>query len=545
MEKKLEFPVLVLLLFSAMDNAAAHCPMNLDYVTRMSWNTSTCRSVQTAEEIKFCTTTLRSVLGMGLAQFLRDQSMFELPDNASAIACLNTFQQKLSSIGLPSNVVQLCFNVSEFVSSPNLCGGIQTKKDWDEKIGPTSLDEACNGDLSRRSACTACFNSAQLVLQRVTDRIENITAETSLTCYYFVILYAIGVTNEFGPMSRKTATCALRVPFLHEKRIPRSQIAFYWCMGVAMIVILLCSLALGYYCWARMMRKAKHAHFVRTNRNLLKRTVKPNTGAVWFDIQEIKAATGNFSAANVIGQGGFGTVYKGTLSDGCQIAVKRITSSSFDDDAAFINEVEIINSIRHRNLVVLRGFCVASDNKDGRQRFLVYDYMANGSLDKHIFEGANEIKTALDWEQRKKIIIGTAKGLCYLHFGLQPAVYHRDIKATNILLDDEMNPCIADFGLATITSKVDSHLVTRIAGTHGYLAPEYALYGKLTDRSDVYSFGLVLLEIMSGRQALDTSVACASDYLITDWAWKLVRSKRTIEVVDSRIRESAVVSTME
>jgi serine/threonine protein kinase len=235
--------------------------------------------------------------------------------------------------------------------------------------------------------------------------------------------------------------------------------------------------------------------------------VKPNTGAVWFSIQEIKTATDDFSEANLIGQGGFATVYSGTLPDGRRIAVKRIRNCTPEGDSEFLNEVEVINNIRHRNLVVLRGCCVASDDRDGHQRFLIYDYM---------------------------------------HDGIEPSIYHRDIKPTNILLDDEMNACVADFGLAMIMAKEEgkSHLTTRIAGTHGYLAPEYALYGRLTDKSDVYSFGVVLLEIMSGRKALDTSAYSPSHYLITDWAWTLVKEGRTSEIIDKRIPQSGSEGVM-
>ncbi|XP_057813101.2 probable receptor-like protein kinase At1g11050 [Cryptomeria japonica] len=306
-------------------------------------------------------------------------------------------------------------------------------------------------------------------------------------------------------------------------------------------MILLCRIGIRYWRWARAKLGGKHRRFVRINRSLLSNAVKPNMGKVWFNVRQIKEATNNFSCANLTGQGSFGMVYKGTLPDGHMIAVKRMKKCSIDEDSDFLKEVEIISSFQHPNLVALRGFGVASDGKDGCQRFLVYDYLANGSLDQHIYGNGK----ALTWEQRKNIIMGIAKGLCYLHSGVKPAIYHRDIKASNILLDDDMNACVADFGLARKTTEGESYLVSRIAGTHGYLAPEYALYGILTNRSDVYSFGVLLLEIMSGRKALDTSVACSSEYLITDWAWKLLKANRVDQMVDCRMLESGEVSTME
>uniref|UniRef100_A0A0D6QXW0 non-specific serine/threonine protein kinase n=1 Tax=Araucaria cunninghamii TaxID=56994 RepID=A0A0D6QXW0_ARACU len=543
-ERKMKL-IITLLVFLYVSITNAACPINLDYVTKMSWNTTYCRSIQNSKDLGNCANTLLSVFGVGLAQYLRDESMFELPDNASVVACLDRFQQKLTSLGLPSDVVQRSFtDTSGFLSSPGLCAGIQTKQQWFDKVGKTVVDTACKGDLSGISACNSCHNSGEAVHRKLVNMIKNITEGTSRTCYYFACLYAAGVVNDFGPTNRGVASCILRLPFL-QKTTSRRRIFFYSFMGATVCFLLLCSLGIGYFLWARMHGKARHFFFVRRNKSILQGSVKPNTGAVWFNMKELKDATDNFSETNVIGQGGFGTVYKGTLPDGQQIAVKKIRNCTPGGDPEFINEVQIINRIKHRNLVVLRGFSVASDDEEGSQRFLIYDYMANGSLDEHIFGEGNENRPALSWEQRKNIAIGTAKGLAYLHYGIQPAIYHRDIKTTNILLDDQMNACVADFGLAKITAEGQTQMTTTIAGTHGYLAPEYALYGQLTDRSDVYSFGVVLLEIMSGRKVLDNSVDVASDYLITDWAWKLVKADKTIQVVDRRIRDDGPNKIME
>lgn len=171
---------------------------------------------------------------------------------------------------------------------------------------------------------------------------------------------------------------------------------------------------------------------------------------------------------------------------------------------------------------------------------MVYDYLANGNLNQHIFGGKIRNGRALSWEQRKKIIIGIAKGLCYLHYRIRPTIYHRDIKADNILLDDDMNPCIAEFGLAIREGQ--SHLGSKVAGTRGYLAPEYCLTGLLTDCCDVYSFGVVLLEIMSGRRAVDITSQCH----FTDWVWKLLEVSNKIDlVIDWRMREREEMKTME
>lgn len=219
--------------------------------------------------------------------------------------------------------------------------------------------------------------------------------------------------------------------------------------------------------------------------------------------------------------------------------MKKILDMDTKGDEEFINEAEIISKIRHRNLLPLRGFCVTSDNLNGKGRYLVYDFMPNGSLDDHLF---NETKR-LSWPQRKNIILDVAKGLAYLHYGIKPSIYHRDIKATNILLDMDKKAIVADFGLAKQSKEGQTHLTTRVAGTYGYLAPEYALYGQLTEKSDVYSFGIVILEIMSGRRVLDASNSCA--VLVTDWAWSMVKSRNVEGVFDLSMREEGPKRVME
>ncbi|CAI0438529.1 unnamed protein product [Linum tenue] len=267
--------------------------------------------------------------------------------------------------------------------------------------------------------------------------------------------------------------------------------------------------------------------------------LRPNTGSIWFKIRDLERATNGFSQKNFIGRGGFGIVYKGVLSDGTTVAVKRVLESDFQGDAEFRNEIEIISNLKHRNLVPLRGCCVRES-----QRLLVYDYMPNGNLEDHLFPAAG--KEPLSWPQRKNIIMDVAKGLAYLHYGVKPAIFHRDIKGTNILLDGDMRARVADFGLAKQSQEGVSHLTTRVAGTHGYLAPEYALYGQLTEKSDVYSFGVVVLEIMCGRKALDmSSSGSAHGFLITDWAWSLVKAGKLEQALDPSLLRGGGEAIME
>ncbi|XP_077225742.1 cold-responsive protein kinase 1-like isoform X2 [Tasmannia lanceolata] len=214
-----------------------------------------------------------------------------------------------------------------------------------------------------------------------------------------------------------------------------------------------------------------------------------------FSYNELSSATKNFHASNRIGRGGFGTVYKGTLQNGTQVAVKLLSTESNQGINDFLTEIDIITNVRHPNLVELIGCCFQGDN-----RALVYEYVENGSLHRALL-GSKSKMIILDWDRRSNICMGTANGLAFLHEELDPHIVHRDIKASNILLDKNLAPKIGDFGLAKLFPDNVTHLSTRIAGTLGYLAPEYALRGQLTTKADIYSFGVLLLEIVSGRSS--------------------------------------------
>ncbi|TYG47606.1 hypothetical protein ES288_D11G353000v1 [Gossypium darwinii] len=212
-----------------------------------------------------------------------------------------------------------------------------------------------------------------------------------------------------------------------------------------------------------------------------------------FTLRQIKVATNDFHASNKIGEGGFGPVYKGTLPDGTVIAVKQLSARSKQGNREFVTEIGIISALQHPHLVKLYGCCI-----EGNQLMLIYEYLENNSLARALF-GPQESQLTLDWPTRMKIYIGIARGLAYLHEESRLKIVHRDIKATNVLLDKNLNPKISDFGLAKLDEEDNTHISTRIAGTYGYMAPEYALHGHLTEKADVYSFGIVALEIVSGR----------------------------------------------
>ncbi|CAM6059844.1 unnamed protein product [Sphagnum tenellum] len=284
--------------------------------------------------------------------------------------------------------------------------------------------------------------------------------------------------------------------------------------------------ALAVFVWLSCRRKKKAWRFPDATQELdeiLKIEGKPTI----YSYSVLKTATKNFQAASKLGEGGFGAVYKGVLPDGTEVAVKQLSVSSRQGQEEFLNEVMLITGVQHRNLVKLRGCCLKGD-----ERLLVYEFLENRSLHQALFDETNGLK--LNWPIRLKILVGTARGLAYLHEGCQTRIIHRDIKASNILLDKDLNPKIADFGLARLFQDSQSHISTRVAGTVGYLAPEYAMRGQLTEKADVFSFGIVALELVSGRGNLDLRLPPEMAYLL-DWTWHLHEKKKLKDIVDQSL----------
>jgi serine/threonine protein kinase len=251
-----------------------------------------------------------------------------------------------------------------------------------------------------------------------------------------------------------------------------------------------------------------------------------------FSYKDLKSATKNFSIENKLGEGGFGDVYKGTLKNGNIVAVKKLVMGTSRVKSDFTTEVKLISNVHHRNLLRLLGCC-----SKGPDLLLVYDYMGNGSLDKYLY---GEMRGSLNWNQRFDIIFGTARGLAYLHDQFHVTIIHRDIKPSNILLDNEFQPKIADFGLARLLPEGQSHLSTNFAGTLGYTAPEYAIHGQLTEKVDTYSFGIVVLEIISGQKCNDIKTVegeSVTEYLL-EQAWKLYEDDMHLKLVDDILKDS-------
>ncbi|KAI3448436.1 hypothetical protein Pfo_005101 [Paulownia fortunei] len=248
----------------------------------------------------------------------------------------------------------------------------------------------------------------------------------------------------------------------------------------------------------------------------------------WFTLRDLELATNRFSKENVLGEGGYGVVYRGQLINETPVAVKKLLNNLGQAEKEFRVEVEAIGHVRHKNLVRLLGYCI-----EGTHRMLVYEYVNNGNLEQWL-HGAMRQHGFLTWEARMKVLLGTAKALAYLHEAIEPKVVHRDIKSSNILIDEDFNAKVSDFGLAKLLGAGKSHITTRVMGTFGYVAPEYANTGLLNEKSDVYSFGVLLLEAITGRDPVDYARP-APEVNLVDWLKMMVGSRRSEEVVDPNI----------
>ncbi|KAJ8773781.1 hypothetical protein K2173_006431 [Erythroxylum novogranatense] len=277
-----------------------------------------------------------------------------------------------------------------------------------------------------------------------------------------------------------------------------------------------------------------HINNLDQNKNtLMADELKETTSQVdlaFYDLNTISAATNNFSLANKIGQGGFGSVYKGQLPDGQQVAVKRLSKNSRQGMEEFVNEVKLIAKLQHRNLVKLLGCCIERE-----EPMLIYEYLINKSLDTFLFDQVRS--GSLHWQKRFDIIVGTARGILYLHQDSRLRIIHRDLKTSNVLLDAEMNPKISDFGMARIFEDDQMQDETKkVVGTYGYMSPEYAVFGKFSIKSDVFSFGVIVLEIITGKKINEFDQLPALSLI--GYVWELWTKDKALEVVDPVMEES-------
>ncbi|KAA8545579.1 hypothetical protein F0562_020363 [Nyssa sinensis] len=260
-----------------------------------------------------------------------------------------------------------------------------------------------------------------------------------------------------------------------------------------------------------------------------------------FSLRELQVATDNFSNKNILGRGGFGKVYKGRLADGSLVAVKRLKEERTQGgELQFQTEVEMISMAVHRNLLRLRGFCMTPT-----ERLLVYPFMFNGSV-ASCLRDRPETQAPLDWPIRQQIALGSARGLAYLHDHCDPKIIHRDVKAANILLDEEFEAVVGDFGLAKLMDYKDTHVTTAVRGTIGHIAPEYLSTGKSSEKTDVFGYGVMLLELITGQRAFDLArLANDDDVMLLDWVKGLLKEKRLENLVDADMKGNYVDEEVE
>uniref|UniRef100_A0A803MSC2 non-specific serine/threonine protein kinase n=1 Tax=Chenopodium quinoa TaxID=63459 RepID=A0A803MSC2_CHEQI len=260
-----------------------------------------------------------------------------------------------------------------------------------------------------------------------------------------------------------------------------------------------------------------------------------------FSLRELQVATDSFSNKNILGRGGFGKVYKGRLADGSLVAVKRLKEERTPGgELQFQTEVEMISMAVHRNLLRLRGFCMTPT-----ERLLVYPYMANGSVASCLRERPPN-EPPLDWPTRKRIALGSARGLSYLHDHCDPKIIHRDVKAANILLDEEFEAVVGDFGLAKLMDYKDTHVTTAVRGTIGHIAPEYLSTGKSSEKTDVFGYGIMLLELITGQRAFDLArLANDDDVMLLDWVKGLLKEKKLEMLVDPDLQNNYIEAEVE
>ncbi|CAH8256239.1 unnamed protein product [Arabidopsis lyrata] len=298
------------------------------------------------------------------------------------------------------------------------------------------------------------------------------------------------------------------------------------------LFVILSSAAFGFWRY-RVKHNALTQISAHISKDAWRNDLKPQdvSGLDFYEMNTIQTATNNFGLSNKLGQGGFGSVYKGKLQDGREIAVKRLSSSSRQGKEEFMNELVLISKLQHRNLVRILGCCI-----EGEEKLLIYEFMVNKSLDNFIFDSRKKLE--IDWPQRFYIIQGIARGILYLHRDSRLRVIHRDLKVSNVLLDEKMDPKISDFGLARIYQGTQYQENTcRVVGTLGYMAPEYAWTGMFSEKSDIYSFGVLLLEIISGEKISRFSYGEEGKTLLA-YAWESWCENGGVDLLDQVLADS-------
>ncbi|XP_038710351.1 cysteine-rich receptor-like protein kinase 10 [Tripterygium wilfordii] len=400
---------------------------------------------------------------------------------------------------------------------------------------------------ARRFATGATNFSSFNVLYTLAQCTQDLSTSNCQSCLQF----AIG-NLRFGAIGARTLTptCSVRFEtylFYNQSAVPASPPSLSPPAGlpppasgrgngglstvtiVAIVLPIVVSVVLFVIGYCILSRRAKKKHSVTQEDDV--ENDMTTVESLQLDFASIEAATRKFSDDNKLGEGGFGVVYKGTLPNGQDIAVKRLSRSSGQGIEEFKNEVVLVAKLQHRNLVRLLGFCL-----EGEEKILVYEFVPNKSLDYFLYDP--EKQGQLDWSRRYKIIGGIARGILYLHEDSRLRIIHRDLKASNVLLDGDMNPKISDFGMARIFGVDQTQGNTsRIVGTYGYMSPEYAMHGQFSVKSDVYSFGILVLEIITGKKNSSFYQSDGADDLVS-YVWKHWSEGTPMELLDPTLTDS-------
>lgn len=476
------------------------------------------------------------------SQYLQSTGYFYPPPDASE-ACWVAYEGLIDEL-LPGFRIRSACGFKDSLMWET-CLNITTRSQFETLISKSDLKNiwsSCNQSLSNSSSCSACLDSSSTVNEAYFGGLSD--GNTS-DCTGYPSIYAGAAANPYGPANFDTAKCLFSIDLFPTHREKKKHNVVFGAVLAGSVCGIIGAIGVIWIFWRRYRSKRKKKNMVENEMGFTPRRDFVSGNAKFFKLtfEEIKKGTNNFSRENIIGMGGYGNVYRGILPDGSEVAFKRFKNRSVAADKTFAHEVEVIASVRHVNLVALRGYCTETVPVEGHQRIIVCDLVRNRSLYDHLF-GPEAEKKKLSWPTRQKIAIGVARGLAYLHCGVQPGIIHRDVKPSNILLDETFEPKLVDFGLAKFAPEGYSHLSTRVAGTMGYVAPEYALYGQLSERNDVYSFGVVLLELLSGKKAV-MEFDGVNTLLLTDWAWSLVKQGRVLDVIDKGMPELGLPDDME
>ncbi|KAH9620766.1 hypothetical protein KSS87_007344 [Heliosperma pusillum] len=460
----------------------------------------------------------------------RDTMSGECPSKRSAIIWFDNCMLGYSNLPFSDNAPFRKIGNPVNVTSNEYVAFVKTLEDNTNKLAPlvanntirygtkvsdvTASDKLyslgqCNPDLTEDD-CDRCLKNAIALLPKMYG--ARVLQPSCNVRYEFNHFYGDAINTAFFLPNTTNSSAPVR----NGKQKKSSHTAIIAvAASIAVAVVLLCCTCLCVY----------HQKRIKYRLGLEEIT---DTESLQFDFRMIKEATNNFSIDNKLGQGGFGSVYKGRLQNGQEIAVKRLSIDSGQGVDEFKTEVLLVAKLQHKNLVRLLGFCIHSNEK-----LLIYELLPNSSLDKVLLDPSNQMP--LGWETRYMILAGIARGLLYLHEDSRLKIIHRDLKPSNILLDQSMNPKIADFGLARLVGTDQVQAVTsKIMGTYGYMPPEYTRTGRFSIKTDVYSFGIIILEVLTGHKCNSTSYPYEEESLVQR-AWRLWTERSGIDLVDDRL----------